>query len=930
MKIKIVSITLVIGMLSAMVAPAVAQIGKFVPTLLSSDSNPVPSDVTISTGAADVTVTSGANADRETKPVAIIGKSNDRIAPRIIDVVDVSVSPTEAIIAWTTDELADSRIDYGTTLNYGLQAALGVSLALVHSSTLLGLMPGTTYFYCIRSEDAAGNGSSSCGHSLTTPHKPIVVEVRPPIISAITISHVTPKTAKIIWNTDEIADSQVEYGLTDGYGQITKMDLALSATHSAELSNLLPNTQYHFRVKSGNHAGHEVISGDEHFTTAALKSSEVRSSNLADTVGPIISAIAASTVTATGATISWTTSKPTESRVEYGESTEYGNLTPLGSSLDLSHSKSLSGLSSYTRYHYRIRSRDSTGNVIFSEDHEFTTLSVPLVLDSAPVISNVSVILVSANSATIAWTTNEMANSQIEYGLSSAYGEKSEVNLAYTESHQETIDGLSPNTTYHFRVKSKDSIGNFSFAEDLMFKTAEALDVKTPQAVQDLTVKNVNQTSVTLVWTVPTDASGILRYDIRYATHPLTADNFDGAKSVHDTVLYSDQVEKSGTSHQYTVVGLTPDTTYHFALKAFDSNDRTSAISNVATASTLFALVIGAASHITSPVSNSGVGLTGSISEISSGTASGGTPVAPSYTSSNGAKYKIVDTIAPGQVKYLKAQSLDSQIMFFWTNPIDTDFLRVRILRKANSYPRTPTDGTIIYEGGSETFSDGKALFTDTGLVNSKTYYYSFYTYDEIPNFSAPVQLSVAPRVGNRHSEFVIIPAFLPAVPSFILSRNLSYGSRSHDVKHVQELLAADPTLYPAGLVTGYYGPLTRRAIIKLQKRYGLAQNGNIDRATRGKIIELSKFYQIIETPLESKTFVLARDLYRGIMGNDVKYLQRFLQDRGFYPRGLITGVFDLSTQNAVLQLQRQYRIIPATGYVGFRTKSKIQELVGR
>ena len=43
----------------------------------------------------------------------------------------------------------------------------------------------------------------------------------------------------------------------------------------------------------------------------------------------------------------------------------------------------------------------------------------------------------------------------------------------------------------------------------------------------------------------------------------------------------------------------------------------------------------------------------------------------------------------------------------------------------------------------------------------------------------------------------------------------------------MQELLASDPAIYPEGKVTGYFGPLTRRAVERFQMKYGLVSSGS-------------------------------------------------------------------------------------------------------
>lgn len=57
-------------------------------------------------------------------------------------------------------------------------------------------------------------------------------------------------------------------------------------------------------------------------------------------------------------------------------------------------------------------------------------------------------------------------------------------------------------------------------------------------------------------------------------------------------------------------------------------------------------------------------------------------------------------------------------------------------------------------------------------------------------------------------------------------------GEKSERVKMIQEILKEDPEIYPEGLVTGYYGPLTKKAVERLQKRCKLPETGILDEPT--------------------------------------------------------------------------------------------------
>ncbi len=70
------------------------------------------------------------------------------------------------------------------------------------------------------------------------------------------------------------------------------------------------------------------------------------------------------------------------------------------------------------------------------------------------------------------------------------------------------------------------------------------------------------------------------------------------------------------------------------------------------------------------------------------------------------------------------------------------------------------------------------------------------------------------------------------------LVSSLSLGAQGDQVKVLQALLAADPNIYPEGLITGYFGPLTKQAVERYQKANGIEQVGRVGPETRAKLNE--------------------------------------------------------------------------------------------
>lgn len=173
-----------------------------------------------------------------------------------------------------------------------------------------------------------------------------------------------------------------------------------------------------------------------------------------DTVPPTITAGPAASVGDCSATVTWTTDEAATSSVDYGPTAAYG--TQAGTSgLAQGHAVALAPLVPSSAYHYRVASLDAAGNgPATSEDATFSTATAaPPALLAGP-----SVVSITGNGATVAWTTDEAATSTVEYGLSTAYGASVSGPSSVT-SHAVPLAGLQPATLYHFRVLSSDACG---------------------------------------------------------------------------------------------------------------------------------------------------------------------------------------------------------------------------------------------------------------------------------------------------------------------------------------------------------------------------------------------------------------------------------------------------------------------------------------
>jgi hypothetical protein len=84
--------------------------------------------------------------------------------------------------------------------------------------------------------------------------------------------------------------------------------------------------------------------------------------------------------------------------------------------------------------------------------------------NTVPVISNISAVPNSDGTALITWTTNEQADSKVDYGLNAGNLNLIAGDNTTITDHKVTLHGLTAGRTYFFRVTSKDLAGNATTA----------------------------------------------------------------------------------------------------------------------------------------------------------------------------------------------------------------------------------------------------------------------------------------------------------------------------------------------------------------------------------------------------------------------------------------------------------------------------------
>lgn len=303
----------------------------------------------------------------------------------------------------------------------------------------------------------------------------------PPQIYNSRVETVTATSAVIVWNTDEESDSMVNYGLNRNYG-IARDPFYDKKIHEIFLDDLAPDTTYYFRMVSTDQDGNQTISSDYTFTTIGTRKDESESEQEGQAPGP------------------------SEEPGQYpGPSTTEGQFE-----MPVNEQITTEELTQVLQQINQIKS-EKVLEIIqqqIQQQAESATDKLEVILDKVDVETGVDY-------AIVRWRTNKEANSVVSLVPEGSYNESVEDPYQWSEGkyddsvtdHEVTVTGLSPATTYHFRVSSETTLGQKSMSTDQVFVTKSVL----PE-IYNISIAKIEEDAATITFTTNIPCSSLVEY----------------------------------------------------------------------------------------------------------------------------------------------------------------------------------------------------------------------------------------------------------------------------------------------------------------------------------------------------------------------------------------------------------------------------------
>ncbi|MFQ5718600.1 MAG: Ig-like domain-containing protein [Acidobacteriota bacterium] len=622
-------------------------------------------------------------------------------------------------VAWdpvTDPDLAGYRVFYGLVAgNYTQQVDVG----LTTQQTVTGLTDCTTWYFAVKSIDAAGNLSTAFSNEIAGWSRPTVTAVSP--LSAepgrqmdITIDGTNLQTGAAV--TFEAAGITVNSVTVNGCGQaVANITVGDTTAPGSTLVNVI-NPDQTFGSGAGLFAVEAIVSPavqssiptDGATAVAVAVQSSLTFSEPLDAAS--ISAATVQLLDAAGNAVALAPGSPA--------------LSGDGLTVTLVPAAALSQGATY-----RLRALGGTGGVrdlaghplagTFTQATGFTTATDT----TPPVVSSVANSGVTATSGTITWITDELSDGQVLYRVQggSAY-QQTATDPTLVTDHGILVQGLTPGTTYEFHVRSADSSGNAA--------------VSTP----DSTFTTLASNSTFLIF----EAEG------GELTAPLRGTNGGGAFG--DAWVDTPANTPTGTSTAPAGtavfgVNLPKDATWYLWVRVMNRTGSGATLYEAVDGAVRQTLDVSAAGTWEWVAGRSDVLTAGQHSLELGGRQAEGRADRILLTDDAGfvpTEQPVDDVTPPASPSGFSVTGSDGVNVLGWTNPPDTDLARIIIrVRTDGVSPTSPVDGLAVADTPA-TAAAGDT-FTHSGLTNGTAYRYSVFALDSSGNVSAAAQAEGTP-----------------------------------------------------------------------------------------------------------------------------------------------------------------------------------------
>ena len=397
-----------------------------------------------------------------------------------------------------------------------------------------------------RAEAGSYAGSPSHSITVTIPKKQTV----PPAPTFLDLTSITNSriTARFSGNGDggsAITGWDLQYSKASNFSSPT----TIASNGTSTITGLAASTTYYFRARGKNAIGAGAWSGS-------------KSAKTHNVPGAFTSTVASAEIAHNSATVRYSAvatngSALTNFELQLSKSSSFASIiqTVTGAASSLSH-MGWSGLTRLTTYYTRARVKNVYGWSPYSTVSFKTIGQVP----SAPsdyTMSDVASTTAYSTLPTVA-DNGGLSLTSWQYRLNTVASDTGAITSAVSAEYiGPFLQGLTPGTTYFFKMLVRNSLGAGPYGPWISFTMRT--DVPTPPT--SVAVTDVTETTATASWAAPLDLLGseLWGYTLRFAQN--TSFSVGLLEYTHDAEDFSQALS-----------GLLPGTNYHVQVNAISAN----------------------------------------------------------------------------------------------------------------------------------------------------------------------------------------------------------------------------------------------------------------------------------------------------------------------------------------------------------------------
>ena len=416
------------------------------------------------------------------------------------------ISISEARLKWNDNSDNEQNFIVEKKAEGGTYAVIETLAANTTETNATGLLPETKYYFRVRAKNEYGYSNYSNEATITTPSETATPDAPSGLAATVTSCN----QVALNWVDNSINETYfiVERKLEGGTYEIVSGTVPANTTTYSD-NSIEESNKYYYRVKASN------INGDSGY-----------SNEVSVTVPPCgIPPNAPSNLTASGTSttevqLNFKDNSDNEDgfkveRKEPGGTYELIAVLPANST---SHKDA--GLTANTIYYYRVCAFNTYGTSPYSSEANATTKK-ELTIPAKPI--NLFATAVSSNEIKLTWTDTSDNEDGFKVERKTSGGSYAEVKTLPANTIMFLDSGLTPDTTYYYRVRAYNAAGNSDYSNEANATTMKGVETIIIRLYIDKTTYYVNDELKTM------DVAPIIKESrtllpIRYVAEALGAD----------------------------------------------------------------------------------------------------------------------------------------------------------------------------------------------------------------------------------------------------------------------------------------------------------------------------------------------------------------------------------------------------------------------